>query len=70
MQDILGEKWSQTLNYGKRAHSEGVFSRFKRIFGGQLQSKKSQQQFKEIMTKISILNRFTGMGLSVAVPVV
>lgn len=69
MQDILEEKWSKTLNYGRRAHSEGVFSRFKRIFGGQLQSRKSQQQFKEIMTKISILNRFTGMGLSIAIPV-
>jgi len=66
----LGLEFEFEFEYGKRAHSEGVFSRFKRIFGGQLQSRKSQQQFKEIMTKISILNRFTGMGLSVAVSVV
>ena len=68
MQGLLGENWSKALNYGRRAHSEGVFSRFKRSFGGQLQSRKSQQQFREIMTKISILNLFTGMGMSVAVP--
>ena len=68
MQDILGENWAKTLNYGRRAHSEGVFSRFKRIFGGHLQSRQSARQMREVATKISILNRFTRMGLSIAVP--
>ena len=68
MQDILGENWAKTLNYGRRAHSKGVFSRFKRIFGGHLQSRQSARQMREVATKISILNRFTRMGLSIAVP--
>ena len=63
LNDLLGEGWKCQLGYGKRSLVECAFSRLKRIFGGRLRCRSFARQVHELVTKISVLNRFTRMGL-------
>ena len=56
------EKWSKTLNYGKRwTATEGIFSAIKRIFGEQLRAKSEIGMVQEAKMKVwayKILKRY------------
>lgn len=69
LQELMGEDWSSSLDYGQRNHSECAFSRIKRVFSGNLFSKERERQIMELTTKISLLNCFTRMGMPKSVPV-
>lgn len=55
------EKWKQENGYGQRWKSEGRYSIFKRIFGEHVFSKKIENQRKEAILKVSLMNLFTSM---------
>jgi len=54
--------WKKLIDYGRRSHVEGAFSRFKRAFGERLWSKKQETQRIEVRLKWMILNRFLQIG--------
>lgn len=54
-------KWKLNVGYGRRSIVESSFSRYKRLLGENLFSKKAENIEKEITTKINILNKFAVM---------
>ena len=69
IRDLMEDDWSKSLHYGRRNHVEGAFSRYKRIFTSRFQSICERRQLAELATKVSILNRFTRIGMPDSVPV-
>lgn len=69
LQELLGDEWRKILGYTMRVHVEGAFSRIKRIFGDKVRSKTMLRQTCEMLTKITVLNRFTSIGMPVAVAI-
>ena len=55
------QEWKDRVKYGFRWYVEGFYSRFKRIFGESVFSKKWKNIEKEIITKVNILNLFARM---------
>ena len=55
------KEWSRRLSYGKRWSSEIVFSKFKRLFGDVLRSRKEQNIAQEFTIKIWIYNALTAL---------
>ena len=53
--------WKDKTKYGFRWYVEGFYSRFKRIFGESVFSRKWKNIRKEIITKVNILNLFATM---------
>ena len=56
------QDWKNKVKYGFRWYVEGFYSRFKRIFGESVFSKKWKNIEKEIIIKLNILNLFVNMG--------
>jgi hypothetical protein len=56
-------KWKRESNYHRRSLTETQVFRFKTIFGDRLQTRKIDNQFKELMLKAAILNRMTHLGM-------
>lgn len=56
------EAWKRQEGYGRRAHVEGFFSRFKRQFGFHFASKSEENRAQELRIKTKILNDFTKLG--------
>lgn len=50
--------WKLRVGYGRRSTIESSFSRYKRILGENLFSKKYKNIEKEIVAKVNVLNRF------------
>jgi transposase len=50
--------WKVNVGYGRRSTIESSFSRYKRILGENLFSRKNKNIEKEIVAKINILNKF------------
>ncbi|WP_353276796.1 hypothetical protein [Wolbachia endosymbiont (group A) of Agelastica alni] len=48
------KKWKEEVNYGKRAHIEGFFSRSKQIFGFSFRNKSEINREKELNAICSI----------------
>nr|WP_261983814.1 hypothetical protein [Wolbachia pipientis] len=48
------KKWKEKVNYGKRAHIEGFFSRLKQIFGFSFRNKSEINREKELNAICSI----------------
>jgi len=60
----LGSKqWKIEQGYHKRSLNEVVMFRYKKIFGGELDARKIENQKTEVRLKCDILNKFTGMGM-------
>ena len=57
------QRWQKQTDYGRRSHSEGTFSRYKRIIGGKLKSKNDNAQKNEVHIGIIVLNAFHKMGM-------
>ena len=51
-----------SIGYYLQSHVENAFYRFKRIIGGQLRSKNSKAQEREVLIGCSILNRMLEVG--------
>nr|WP_250295252.1 transposase [Wolbachia endosymbiont of Oedothorax gibbosus] len=58
------KKWKEKVNYGKRAHIEGFFSRLKQIFGFSFRNKSEINREKELLIKCYLLNKFTDIGMA------
>ncbi|APR99143.1 hypothetical protein ASM33_03535 [Wolbachia endosymbiont of Folsomia candida] len=58
------EVWKKDVNYGKRAHIEGFFWRFKRIFGFHLKNKSEENRRNEVIIKCNLLNEFINIGIA------
>ncbi|WP_353277480.1 IS5 family transposase [Wolbachia endosymbiont (group A) of Agelastica alni] len=58
------KKWKEEVNYGKRAHIEGFFSRLKQIFGFSFRNKSEVNRGKELLIKCYLLNQFTDIGMA------
>ena len=59
--DLKQKEWKERTQYGKRWAVEGFYSRYKRIFGEYVFSKKWKNIQKEITTKVNLLNLFIKM---------
>jgi len=55
--------WKKLRGYHRRSLVETAFSRFKRIFIGELFSKRSDTQEVELMLKASVLNKMSQIGM-------
>nr|WP_265037239.1 transposase [Wolbachia endosymbiont (group A) of Anomoia purmunda] len=58
------KRWKEEVNYGKRAHIEGFFSRLKQIFGFSFRNKSEVNREKELLIKCYLLNQFTDIGMA------
>src|SRR5205807_6035485 len=54
--------WKRTSGYYAQSHAENAFSRFKRTFGGGLQSKRDESQAREASLACELLNRMWALG--------
>jgi IS5 family transposase len=57
------KKWKKESNYHRRSLAETTMFRFKTIFGDRLQTRRIENQFKELLLKSAILNRMTHLGM-------
>jgi Transposase DDE domain len=64
------KEWKRESNYHRRSLAETQVFRFKTIFGDRLQTRRIDNQFKELMLKSAILNRMTHLGMPDSVKVV
>lgn len=56
------ECWKEKVGYGRRSQIESSFSRYKRLLGENVFSRKKRNIEKEIVAKINVLNRFAVMN--------
>lgn len=56
-------KWKRESNYHQRSLSETAVFRYKTIFTDKLQSRKTDNQFQEMIIKCACLNRMTHLGM-------
>jgi len=63
------KEWKRESNYHRRSLAETQVFRFKTIFGDRLQTRRIDNQFKELMLKSAILNRMTRLGMPDSVKV-
>ena len=56
-------RWQKTKQYGKRNVSENAMHRYKTIIVPKLRSRDFENQQQEMMLAVSILNRFTQLGM-------
>ena len=61
--DVARGLWKKLRGYHRRSLVETTFSRFKRIFGSKLFSKRPDSQYVELMIKAKVLNRMSAMGM-------
>src|SRR5215471_4389661 len=67
----IGRKeWKKESHYHRRSLAETQVFRFKTIFGDRLQTRRIDNQFKELMLKGAILNRMTYLGMPDSLKVV
>jgi len=57
------QQWKQECHYHRRSLAETTVFRFKTIFGDRLQTRKVENQFKELILKTAILNQMTHLGM-------
>lgn len=57
------KQWKIESNYHRRSLAETTMFRFKTIFGDRLQTRRIENQFKELLLKTSILNQMTHLGM-------
>ena len=60
------KQWEKHHCYHKRSLNETVMFRFKKIFGGELDTRIMENQRTEILLKCMILNTFTGIGIPIS----
>jgi IS5 family transposase len=63
------KQWKRESGYHRRSLAETQVFRFKTIFGDRLQSRKIENQFKELLLKSAILNQMTHLGMPDSVKV-
>jgi hypothetical protein len=56
-------KWKRESNYHRRSIAETAVFRYKTIFTDKLQSRKTDNQFAEMIIKCACLNRMTHLGM-------
>ena len=56
-------EWKRESRYHRRSLAETTIFRFKTIFGDRMQTRKVENQFKELLLKSSLLNRMTHLGM-------
>jgi hypothetical protein len=61
--------WKWTSGYYAQSQAENAFSRFKRIFGGSLRSKRDECQERETALACELLNRMQALGRPQSYPV-
>ena len=57
------KQWKQASNYHRRSLAETTMFRFKTIFGDRVQTRRIENQFKELLLKTAILNQMTHLGM-------
>lgn len=57
------KQWKIESDYHRRSLAETTVFRFKTIFGDRLQTRRAENQFKELLLKTSILNQMTHLGM-------
>jgi IS5 family transposase len=57
------KQWKKESHYHRRSLAETTVFRFKTIFGDRLQTRRIENQFKELLLKSAILNRMTYLGM-------
>ena len=57
------KQWKKESNYHRRSLAETTMFRFKTIFGERLQTRRVENQFKELLLKSAILNRMTHLEM-------
>jgi hypothetical protein len=60
--------WKRTSGYYAQSRAENTFSRFKRIFGGGLRSKRDECQEREAVLACELLNRMQALGRPLSYP--
>jgi hypothetical protein len=63
------KRWKRESDYHRRSLAETQVFRFKTIFGDRLQTRRIDNQFKELLLKSAILNRMTRLGMPDSVKV-
>ncbi len=54
--------WQKASGYNRRALAEAAISRYKRVIGGALQSRKERRQATEVAIAVQVLNRMLELG--------
>lgn len=62
------ERWQKKTGYNRRSLVENTMSRYKKIIGNSLQSRKFKNQITETKIAIKILNRMNALGIPKARP--
>jgi hypothetical protein len=62
-------QWKRESNYHRRSLAETTVFRYKLTFGERLQTRRVDNQFKEMLLKAAILNRITHLGMPKTVKV-
>lgn len=57
------QQWKKESNYHRRSLAETQMFRFKTIFGDRLRTRRTKNQFTELLLKTAILNRMTHLGM-------
>lgn len=57
------KQWKKDSNYHRRSLAETQMFRFKTIFGDRVQTRRIENQFKELLLKTAILNQMTHLGM-------
>jgi hypothetical protein len=63
------KQWKKDSNYHRRSLSETAMFRHKNAFGGEVRSRKFENQGTELFCQCAILNRMTHLAKPVSVPV-
>lgn len=66
---VWRKQWKQASNYHRRSLAETTMFRFKTIFGDRVQTRRIQNQFKELLLKTAILNQMTHLGMPDSYPI-
>ena len=54
--------WQKASGYNRRALAEAAISRYKRVIGGALHSRKERRQATEVAIAVQVLNRMLELG--------
>ena len=62
-------EWKRESRYHRRSLAETTIFRFKSIFGDRVQTRRVENQFKELLLKCAVLNQMTHLGMPESVKV-
>ena len=67
--EVGRRQWRKEAGAHQQARAENGMYRYKRIIGDALRARKPEAQRREAMIAVNVINRMTGLGMPISVPV-